>query len=158
MKKIVMMMLVLASISVKVNAQWYVSGTAALGYFNDRFQMDLRPSAGYEFTDRWAAGFGIGMGVQSRDVFGTFVPFVRFNCWNNEKFYIDVKAEAKVWVGAGWNAANIGFVPSVRYAFNDNWQVAGDFGLFGLQDVNGDWSPALGFTATGAEISVIYKF
>lgn len=158
MKKMVMMMLALASMSMEMNAQWFVSGSAAFGYLSDRFQMDLRPSAGYEFTDQWAAGIGLGMGVQGRDVFGVFDPFVRFNCWNNKKLFIDVKAEAKVFVGSEWNVANIGFVPSLRYAVNNHWQVAGDFGLIGVQDNDGNWSPAFGFTATSAELSVIYKF
>ncbi len=158
MKKIVMMLLVLTSISVKVNAQWFVGGSAGIGYLSDRFQMDLRPSAGYEFNDRWAAGFGLGMGVQKSEVFGVFDPFARFTCWNNGKLFVDVKAEAKIFVGSEWNAANIGLVPSLRYAFNDNWQVAGDFGLFGVQDNDGDWSPAFGVTATSVELSLIYKF
>ena len=144
--------------SMNVSAQWFVSGTAGFGYLSDCFQMYLRPSVGYEFTDRWAAGIGLGMGVQTPEVYGIFDPFVRFNCWNNKKLFIDVKAEAKVFVGSEWNAANIGFVPSLRYAVNNHWQVAGDFGLFGAQDNDGDWSPAFGFTATSAEFSVIYKF
>lgn len=153
-----MMMLVLASMSVKVNAQWFIGGSAGLGYFSDRFQMDVRPFAGYEINDRWAVGLGVGLGMQKSDGFGVFDPFARFNCWNNGKFFVDVKGEVKVFVGGEWTCANIGFVPSLRFAINDHWQVAGDFGLFGIQDNDGDWSPALGFTTTTAEVSVIYKF
>ncbi len=156
MKKLIMILTLVCSVN--ASAQWYVSGTAGIGYLSDRFQMDIRPSVGYEINDRWAAGFGLGMGVQSSDGFGVFDPFVRFNCWNNGKLFVDAKAEAKVFVSGEWNAANIGIVPSLRYAINDHWQVSGDFGLFGVQDNDGDWSPAFGVTATNAEFSVIYKF
>ena len=99
MKKIVMMMLVLASMSVKVNAQWFVSGNAGIGYLADRFQMKLLPAAGYEFNDRWAVGFGLGMGVQRDYVFGIVAPYVRFNCWNNGKLFVDVKANGPFYNG-----------------------------------------------------------
>ena len=158
MKKIVMLMLVMASMSVKVNAQWFVSGSAAFGYLNDQFVLDLRPTAGYEINDRWAVGLGIGMGIRSRDAFGVFDPYARFNCWNNSKFFVDVKGEAKFFFGSEWINANVGFVPSLRVAINDHWQVAGDFGLFGVQFFEDFARPAFGFTTTGAEISAIYKF
>lgn len=157
MKKIVMMMLVLASMSVKVNAQWFVSGNAGIGYLADRFQLKLLPAAGYEFNDRWAVGFGLGMGVQRDYVFGIVAPYVRFNCWNNGKLFVDVKAKADVAFNDAV-VADIGFAPSLRFAINDHWQVGGDFGLIGAQDADGDWSPAFGFTASGVDVSVIYRF
>lgn len=55
MKKILMVMLVLSGMSVKANAQWFVAGGANLGYIKDKFQLALKPSAGYEFSERWAS-------------------------------------------------------------------------------------------------------
>ena len=107
MKKLMTILALVCSMN--VSAQWFVSGTAGFGYLSDCFQMYLRPSVGYEFTDRWAAGIGLGMGVQTPEVYGIFDPFVRFNCWNNKKLFIDIKAKTMVFVGSEWNAANIGF-------------------------------------------------
>jgi len=156
MKKLMMILALITSMN--ASAQWFVSGSAGVGYLDDDFQFHLRPSAGYEFNDRWAAGFGLGMGVKNSDLYGIFDPFVRFNCWNNGKFFFDVKGEAKVMASSDWNAANIGVVPSMRIAINENWQVAGDFGLFGVQDMDGDWNPAFGVTSTSVEVSAIYRF
>lgn len=165
MKKIIMMLLVLASMSVKVNAQWYVAGTAGIGYIDDSFQMILKPSVGYEIDNRWAVGIGVGVGVANGWGYGIIDPYVRFNCWNNEKIFIDVKGKSELWLGHGNGIANIGFVPSLRYVINDNWQIAGDFGLFGVQNFNDSWHPAFGITAATSghahmpvELTAIYKF
>lgn len=165
MKKIVMLMLVMASMSVKVNAQWYAAGTAGIGYIDDSFQMILKPSVGYEIDNRWAVGIGAGLGVANGWGYVIIDPYVRFNCWNNEKIFIDVKGKSELWLGHGNGIANIGFVPSLRYVINDNWQIAGDFGLFGVQNFNDSWYPAFGITAATSghahmpvELTAIYKF
>ena len=69
MKKIILMMLVMVSMSVKMNAQWFVGGGANFGYLKDNFQFALHPQAGYEFNDRWAVGFGLGFSMVSSDVY-----------------------------------------------------------------------------------------
>ena len=43
MKRSVMMLLVLASMSVKMNAQWFVGGTGGIGYFGDHFGLEVAP-------------------------------------------------------------------------------------------------------------------
>ena len=158
MKKIVMWMLVLASVSVKVNAQWFATGTAGIGYLDDEFQLVLKPGFGYEFNDRWAAGLGAGLGVFDGTAYGTVDPYVRFNCWNNGRFFVDVKAEADVWFGHGNSIADIGLVPSVRFAINRNWAAFGDFGLLGAQCANDDWSPAFGITSARVKMGIMYHF
>lgn len=158
MKKIVMMLLVLASMSVKVNAQWYVSGVAGLGYWNDSFQMELLPSAGYEINDRWAVACGLGLGVTGGWAYGIIDPYARFNCWNNKRFFVDAKAESEIWFGHGNSSANIGFVPSLRCVVKDHWQVSADVGLIGVQCFNDEWHPAFGFTSANVKMSLIYKF
>ena len=155
-----MMMLVLASMSVKVNAQWFVTGAAGIGYLDDDFHFLLKPGAGYEISDRWAVGLGLGMGVRGGDdrLFLLLDPYVRFNCWNNERFFVDAKAEADMWIGHGHGRADMGIVPSLRCAINDHWQVSADVGLFGVQIFNDEWHPAFGFSSANVEMSVIYKF
>ena len=117
MKKIVMMMLVLASVSVKVNAQWFVGGTGGVGYFGNHFSLELAPMGGYEFNDRWAVGLGLGFGVAAGDVSGSFGiidPYVRFNCWNNGKLFVDVNAEADMRINDSALTAAVGLMPSLR--------------------------------------------
>ena len=161
MKKIVMMMLVLASMSVKVNAQWFVGGTGGIGYFGDHFGLELAPQAGYEFNNRWAAGLGVGFGVSFGEDdnagYGILDPFVRFNCWNNSKLFIDLKAEADMRLRSNM-ITTVGFVPSLRYAFNDHWQLAVDAGLVGVRIYNDNCDPYFGFTGRDVTLNLIYKF
>ena len=159
MKKLMMIFALMCSVN--ASAQWFVSGSAGIGYLNDEFQLLMKSSAGYEFNERWAAGLGVGVGVYGEDgnVGAIFDPFVRFNCWNNSKFFVDAKAETEVWFGNGGTCyANIGFVPSLRYAINNHWQVAGDVGLIGAQYIDDCWCPAFGFTSASVKMSVIYRF
>ncbi len=154
-----MMLLFALVCSMNASAQWFVSGTAGLGYLSDEFQLVLKPGAGYEINDRWAVGLGLGLGVFDNTAYGNIVPYGRFNCWNNSKLFVDVKAEADMWVGGGGlGLMELGFVPSLRYSFNDKWQVSGDFGLIGTQRIDGSWSPAFGFTSASVELAAIYKF
>ena len=163
MKKIVMMLLVLASMSVKVNAQWFVGGTGGVGYFGDHFGLEVAPMAGYEFNDRWAVGLGVGAGFGCHNGdswgYGIINPYGRFNCWNNEKLFIDVKGmvDARIRDNGG-SVTSVGFVPSLRFAINEKWQMSADLGLVGVQIGNDDVDPVFGFTGTSVGLSVIYKF
>ena len=158
MKKIILMMLVMVSMSVKMNAQWFVGGGANFGYLKDNFQFALHPQAGYEFNDRWAVGFGLGFSMVSSNVYFYAEPYGRFNCWNNDKVFVDVKGRAEFLFGSDDYVAQVGFTPSVRFKVNDRWQVYGDAGLFGAEHVGGNWCPAFGFGSIGITTGVIYKF
>ncbi len=160
MKKILMIMLVLAGMSVRVNAQWFVSGSAGIGYLNDEFHLLAKPGAGYEFDDRWAVGLDVGLGVRGHSALAYLIvdPYVRFNCWNNNKFFIDAKVKSEMWIGHGNGSIDLGVVPSFRYAINDYWHISGDVGLFGAQYMADEWSPAFGFSSANVKMSVIYRF
>ena len=158
MKRCVMMLLVLASMSVKMNAQWFVGGGSNFGYIKDNFQFTLHPQAGYEFNDRWAVGLGLGFTVVSSDIFGYIEPYVRFNCWNNDKVFVDVKGRTEFLFNEELVGGQMGVSPSLRYKINDHWQVYGDVGLFGAEYVGGEWCPALGVGSIGITTGVIYRF
>lgn len=151
-------MLVISSMSAKVSAQWFTTGTAGIGYLDDEFQLVLKPGVGYEFAERWAAGVGLGLGVFDGTAYGVIDPYVRFNCWNNGRFFVDAKAEADVWFGHGNSIADIGIVPSVRIGINKSWAAFGDFGLFGVQNINDEWRPAFGVTCANVKMGIIYHF
>ena len=158
MKKILMVMLVLSGMSVKANAQWFVAGGANFGYIKDNFQFALKPSAGYEFSERWAVGLGLGMEVVSDNVFGYVEPYVRFNCWNNDKVFLDLKARGEFLFRSSIDGGQVGLTPSLRYKINDHWQIYGDAGLFGMERLGGKWRPAMCIASIGIGTGVIYKF
>lgn len=151
-------MLVFACICTKINAQWFVSGGLNIGYYNQNFQLALKPSAGYEFNDRWAVGVGLGMGMVSSDVYGYAQPYVRFNCWNNKRVFIDIKGSGEVLFKSKLKAAQIGLVPSVRFKINDHFQVYGDVGFAGAEYYDGDWGPSFGVGSLGIGAGFIYRF
>ncbi len=157
MKKIVIAMLMLLSMNANAKAQWFVAGGMNLGYFKENFQFALLPSVGYEFNDRWAVGMGLGMEIVSSEACGYVEPYGRFNCWNNKKVYIDVKARAELLFQRELGAAQIGFTPSIRYSINDHWQILGDVGLFGVEYLE-EWYPVIGVGSIGIGTGVIYKF
>lgn len=158
MKKILAILFILLSASVNVNAQWFISGGANVGYYKNNFHFSLRPTAGYEINNRWAVGLGLGMEVASDLVFGYVEPYARFNCWNNDKVFIDVKGGAELLFQSELGAAQIGFKPSIRYKINDHWQVYGDVGFFGAEYYDGEWGPSLGVGSVGIGTGFIYKF
>ncbi|MBQ8050305.1 MAG: outer membrane beta-barrel protein [Bacteroidaceae bacterium] len=155
MKKLMMILALVCSVN--ASAQWFVGGGTNFGYIKDNFQFSFHPQAGYEFNDRWAVGFGLGFTLVN-DIYGYAEPYVRFNCWNNDKLFVDVKARAEFIFGHGAEGAQVGLSPSLRYKINDHWQVYGDAGLFGAEKVGGDWAPAFGVGSIGISTGVIYKF
>ena len=161
MKKIVMMLLVLASMSVKVNAQWFVGGTGGIGYFGDHFGFEVAPMGGYEFNDRWAVGLGVGFGAAFTDDggngYGILNPYGRFNCWNNGKLFVDVKGEIDMRLKRNVSAY-VGFSPSLRYAINEHWQLSADVGRVGANIYNGGADPYFGVTGRDVNLNLIYKF
>ena len=161
MKKIVMMLLVLASMSVKVNAQWFVGGSGGIGYFGNHFGLELAPMAGYEINSRWAVGLGLGGGVSLSDDgssgYGILNPYARFNCWNNGKLFVDVKGEFDMRLNSDL-ITKIGFTPSLRYAISDHWQLSADVGLVGIWIGDGECDPYFGFTGRDVTLNLIYKF
>ena len=158
MKKILLVMLVLAGFCVKANAQFFVSGTAGFQYRNEVFSMKLLPGVGYEISDRWAIGTGFGLSVFDKNTRGIVNPYVRFNCWNNDQVFLDVKATSELTFGDYYTTAFVGLKPSLRYAVNNHLQLSADFGAFGVDINDGDASPAIGLTLSGIDLTVIYRF
>lgn len=158
MKKIILTLLILLSISTKMSAQWFVSGSANIGYLRNNFQLAIKPGVGYEITDKWAVGLSAGMNMISSDVSADIEPYVRYNCWNNDKLFFDIKAKADLIFDSRLNSAQIGLSPSIRYEINNHWQVFGDVGLLGTDYFDGKWNFAIGAGSMGINTGVIYKF
>ena len=162
MKKFLLPLLLLFAVStVQGQKTWFVGGTAEISYV-DQFAFGFEPQFGYEFTDRWAVGSGIGLALASNGyttICGVAEPFVRFCAWHNELVYIDLKATAALGFDDILEICQIGIRPSLRFRINDHWDIAADIGMFGAQytDWNG-WTPAFGISAASAGLWVAYRF
>ena len=161
MKKLLLIVsLLIMTFVASAQKTWFVGGTAGIGY-DDYFYFALEPQFGYEFTARWAIGTGIGMALASSEytaVIGVAEPYVRFNAWNNDKVFVDLKATA----GFGFTDVlvncQVGIVPSLRFRINEHWDMAADLGLFGAKYDRESWSPAFGINSFGVGLWFAYRF
>lgn len=142
--------------------RWFVGGTGSIGYV-DYFTFNFEPNFGYEITDRWAVGGGIGMSLNSGSgttiVLGIAEPFVRFCAWHNELVYLDVTAAGGFVFDDRLEGCAVGLSPGLRFRLNGHWDVAANLGLFGAQFYNGTgWKPAFGLSASSVGLYFTYRF
>jgi hypothetical protein len=138
--------------------RWFVGGTAAISY-TDYFYLAIEPQFGYEFTDRWALGAGIGFGLADVDIYGVAEPYVRFCAWHNDRIFIDLKATGALGFNDELIICQLGIRPSLRFRINDHWDIAADIGLFGAAYTAIDgWMPAVGINAASAGLWFAYRF
>ncbi len=141
---------------------FFLGGTGAIGY-DGAFNFALEPVVGYEFTDRWAIGSGIGMTLVASGGYSTIMgiiePFVRLCAWHNDIVFIDIKATAGLGFTNQLLLCQVGLRPSLRFRLNEHWDMAADLGLFGAQyTIATGWQPALGISATSAGLWFAYRF
>lgn len=163
MKRLVLVLLVMAGFCANANAQFFISGTLGFQYRHDVFSMKFLPGIGYELSDRWAVGAEGGFSIFDEDFGGILKPYVRFNIWNNDKVFIDAKAVSELMFGDGYMNTFAGLSPSIRYAVNDHWQLSADMGLLGVdvmkvKHLSAEVDPALGLFLNGVDLTLIYKF
>ena len=161
MKKItIIFTYLILSISTIAKGNFFIGGTGEISYI-DNFVLTLEPQVGYEFNDRWAIGTGIGFGVVANSVakvFSVIEPYGRFNAWNNNLVYFDIKAKAGFGLNDELIACQIGLTPSLRFRINEHWDVSADIGLFGAQHTHEKWSPAVGISGTNTGLWIAYRF
>lgn len=138
----------------------FLGGTANISY-QTNFQFAIEPVIGYEFTDRWAIGSGIGVALVANsggvETMGLAEPFVRFTAWHNELFFFDLKATAGFGFKKELLLAQIGIRPSFRFRINEHWDMSADVGLFGVT-YDDKWRPAFGVGSTSACLWFAYRF
>lgn len=160
MKKILTLLFVLCAMTAK--AQVFVGGTSAIGYANENFHLGLIPEIGYEFSEKWAAGAGLGFTLVAGDgnttAVGNVEPFVRYTPWQSDRLAFDIKAVGDMEFHDGLCASDLGLRPSFRFFLNKNWDFNADFGLFGARYNGNEWKPAFIFTGTSVKLGVAYKF
>ena len=141
---------------------FFLGATGAMGY-SGAFNFAFEPVIGYEFTDRFALGTGIGVMVVAGNgvtvAMGVVEPFVRLCAWHNDLVFIDFKATAGLGFDRDLQMCQIGVRPSLRFRISEHCDIAADIGLFGAQYTRADgWQPALGITATAAGLWFAYRF
>ncbi|MBO7446475.1 MAG: hypothetical protein J6T86_08725 [Bacteroidales bacterium] len=162
MKKIILFVSLFFVIHISSAQQtWFIGGTACISYL-DNFTFALEPQFGYEFSDKWAIGTGVGFTLVSDDftyLIGIAEPFIRFCTWHNDRVFIDLKATAGFGFDKVLELCQIGITPSLRFRINEHWDMAADIGLFGAQyTYYGRWRPAFGINAASAGLWFAYRF
>ncbi len=161
-KTFLLFFFVLAMLTSFAQRTFFVGGTAEISYAG-QFNLGLEPQVGYEITDRWAVGTGIGLTLASSGgytaVLGVAEPFIRFCAWHNDRFFVDLKAIGGFIFDDELEICQVGLRPSLRFRINDHWDMSADIGLLGAQYVNYvGWTPAFGLSSASAGLWFAYRF
>ena len=164
MKKTVIFVLLLsASFASKAQSGWFVGGSAGIGIRN-YFTVSAEVRVGYEFTDWFALGSGLGAVVfMGRDDFfavtGIAEPFARFCVWHNESIYLDLHVLGGIEFTDELRFCQVGVRPSIRFRVSDNVDVAADLIVLGAQYIpESGWRPSLSFSSLNGGVRLAYHF
>jgi len=164
MKKILLFVL-LFSATIASNAQsgWFVGGSAGIGIRN-YFTVSGEVKVGYEFTDWFALGSGLGAVVfVGRDNFFTVTgiaePFARFCVWHNDNIYIDLHVLGGIEFTDELQFCQVGVRPSLRFRVSENIDMSADFVVLGAQYIpESGWRPSLSFSSLNGGLRLCYHF
>ena len=164
MKKILLFVLLLsASIASTAQSGWFVGGSAGIGYRN-YFVISGEVRVGYEFTDWFALGSGLGAVIcAGRDDFfavtGIAEPFARFCVWHNESVYLDLHVLGGIEFTDELHYCQVGLRPSIRFRVSENIDMAADLVVLGAQYLpEQGWSPSLSFSTMSGGLRLCYHF
>lgn len=157
MKKILLTCTLLGGIA-SANAQCFIGGSAGISYYNEIFSSAFLPTIGYEIDDKWAVGMSIGFETYDDESAFDLMPFLRYNMWNNETIFFDLKAEDNIYINDGTTAQNIGIAPSLRCRFAERWEAAADVGFLGVNICDGESNFDFSAKSTNLLLSIFYKF
>jgi hypothetical protein len=164
MKKTLLFVLLLsASIASSAQSGWFVGGSAGIGYRN-YFSLSGEVKVGYEFTDWFALGTGLGAVVLvGRDDFfavtGIAEPFARFCVWHNESIYLDLHLLGGIEFTDELQFCQVGARPSIRFRVSENIDMAADLVVLGAQYIpESGWRPSLSFSTLSGGLRLCYRF
>lgn len=164
MKKILLFVLLLsASIASNAQSGWFVGGSAGIG-FRNYFTVSGEVRVGYEFTDWFALGSGLGavIFVGRNDFFaitGIAEPFARFCVWHNDNIYIDLHVLGGIEFTDELQFCQVGVRPSLRFRVSDNIDMSADFIVLGAQYIpESGWRPSLNFSSLNGGLRLCYHF
>ena len=137
----------------------FLGGNIGFAYTNEVFSMTILPQIGYEFNDKVAIGAGAGVSVYDGESSDIFDPYLRFNIWNNESVFFDVKARDLITVYDGVSEQLVGLCPALRVRLSEKWELDTDFlGTFGAYIYDGDASAAISLKNVNVNATIIYRF
>ena len=160
-KSFIFVLFFFATLITSAQKTWFVGGTASIAY-SDYFSFSFEPQFGYEFTDYFAIGAGVGLSLAD-DRYHTYVagvaePFIRFCVWHNEIIFLDLKATSGFGFTDELILCKVGIRPGLRFRINNHWDITADLGLFGANYSYSDgWRPAFGITGS-AGFWFAYRF
>ena len=164
MKKIILFTLLLfASVASEAQSGWFVGGSANIGYRN-YFSFSAEVKVGYEFTDWFALGTGLGAVLfVGRDNFfavtGIAEPFARFCVWHNESIYLDLHVLGGIEFTDKLQLCQVGVRPSIRFRVSDNIDMSADLIVLGAQYIPEiGWRPSLSFSSLNGGVRLCYHF
>lgn len=160
MKKIIFAFALAMCMFSTIKAQVFVGGGGLIGYTQDVFKFEVKPTLGYKLSDKFAIAVEGGFGVIDSETFGILDPYLRYTFWSNGKVAIDGKLKGEMMFShEDLIAAEVGIAPSIRVKLNPKWELSADLGIFGTQMLGSDnWKPALGVTTSGIEVALLYNF
>ena len=160
MKKIIFAFALAMCMCSTIKAQVFVGGGGLIGYNQDAFKFEAKPTLGYKLSDKFAVAIEGGFGVVDTEIFGILDPYLRYTFWSNGKVAIDGKLKGEMMFShEELSAAEVGIAPSFRVKLNPKWELSADLGIFGAQMLSSDnWEPAFGVTTSGIEIAFLYNF
>lgn len=156
MKKIIISILALATISISANANWYAGGGLAFGFSSNNGTSNttfgIAPEAGYKFSDKCAAGLSLDFSVSSIAFSGermgsfqfTVNPYFRYNFVQFGP--VTLFGDAVVALGTTKEFASskemsvssspafiwgVSVQPGLSVAINDAWSLVGHIGGIG---------------------------
>ena len=141
MKKVFLLMMVVALGAVTANAQWYAGG--GLGFWNDSDAkttvFEIIPEVGYNINSQWAVGTELGFAYQKEGDYKTNAftvsPYARYTYLNAGKVNLFVDGGFSLIkekdVDAGFRA---GLQPGVSIALTEKFSLVSKFGFLGYSD------------------------
>lgn len=137
---------------------WYGGAGAGVGWDGEYCEMAVAPEIGYEFNEKWALGAKVKFESFEGEFFLSGDPYIRYNLWNNERVYVDLKLHADMSLD-NLDAYNlVGFTPSLRYRLSDKWELKTDLGTVGARGSGPDWEPAILLSSIAVDAAVVFRF
>lgn len=178
MKKIFLTVAVAAA-ALTANAQAYVGGEVGLWHDNDAkaTNFDIKPEIGYNLSDKWALGIGIGYeyGKVGKDDFAvkthdfTINPYARWSFvkFGPAKLFLDMGFGVDVQKSKGADAATawrIGVQPGIAVNLSKHIDFIAHLGFLGYCDSddqkNTTYGNGFGFYVSGNDLTfgIDYNF
>lgn len=137
MKKIFGTFIVLATLSLSANAQWYVGGRMGFDLnSNDGFTnaiFNIAPEGGYNFNDKMAAGLSLPITISTESSI-SFVPYFRYKFVKFGPVSLFADAYAEFGSVASEFSWGVGIAPGLTCDIKNNWSLTAHIGNIGYNE------------------------